>query len=71
MDRHCGPIKDLPLSDAFKNMAELNGFESLEEFLSFPAIFFLQIPGASYHLYKEFADYLKERNLLHLLKHEL
>jgi hypothetical protein len=51
-------------------MAEINGFENLEEILSFSAATLLQRKVFSYHLYKELADYLKEINLLHLLKHQ-
>lgn len=64
------PIRELPLSEEFKKMAEINGFEKMEEVLSFPASFLLQRQGVNYHLYKELADYLKENDLLHLLKHE-
>lgn len=63
-------IKELPLSEEFKNMAEINGFENMEEILSFPAASLLQRQGVNYHLYKELADYLKENNLLHLFKHQ-
>lgn len=63
-------IKELPLSEDFKNMADINGFENMEDILSFPASLFLQREGVNYHLYKELADYLKNNNLLHLLKHE-
>jgi hypothetical protein len=64
------PIKELPLSEEFKKMAEINGFENMEEILSFPAEFLLQREGVNYHLYKELADYLKENDLIHLLKHK-
>ncbi len=64
------PIKELQLSEEFKSMADINGFENIEEILSFPASFFLQRQGVNYHIYKELADYLKDNNLLHLLKHE-
>lgn len=64
------PIKDLPLSEEFKKMAEVNGFENIDEILSFPAASLLQRQGVNYHLYKELADYLKENNLLHLFKHQ-
>jgi hypothetical protein len=63
-------IRELPLSEEFKKMAEINGFENLEEILSFSAATLLQRKVFSYHLYKELADYLKEINLLHLLKHQ-
>jgi hypothetical protein len=63
-------IKELPLSEEFKKMAEINGLKNMEEILSLPASFFLATPEVNYHLYKELADYLKENNLLHLLKHE-
>lgn len=64
-------IKELPLSEDFKNMADINGFKNMEEILSFPASLFLQREGVNYHLYKELADHLKNNNLLHLLKHEV
>ncbi len=64
-------IKELPLSEDFRNMADINGFENMEKILSFPAFLFLQREGVNYHLYKELADYLKNNNLLHLLKHEV
>lgn len=64
------PIKELPFSEEFKKMAEINGFENMEEILSFPAASLLQRQGVNYHLYKELADYLKENNLLHLFKHQ-
>ncbi len=63
-------IKELPLSEEFKNMAALNGFNNMEEIIAFPVTSFLQKQGVSYHMYKELADYLKENNILHLLKHE-
>lgn len=63
-------IKELPLSEEFKKMAEINGFENMEEILSFPAASFLHRQGVNYHLYKELADYLKENELLHLFKHQ-
>lgn len=63
-------IKELPLSEEFKKMAEVNGFENMEEILSFPAASLLQKEGVNYHLYKELADYLKENELLHLFKHQ-
>lgn len=64
------PLKELPLSEEFKNMAEINGFETIEEILSFPAASLLERQGVNYHLYKELADYLKENELLHLFKHQ-
>lgn len=64
-------IKELPLSEDFKTMADLNGFENMQKILSFPVSLFLQWEGVNYHLYKELADYLKNNNLLHLLKHEV
>lgn len=64
------PLKELPLSEEFKNMAEINGFENMEEILSYPAASLLQRQGVNYHLYKELADYLKENKLLHLFKHQ-
>lgn len=64
------PIKKLLLSEEFKNMAEINGFETMKEILSFTGASFLGKQGVNYHLYKELADYLKENELLHLFKHE-
>ena len=64
------PLRELPLSEEFKKMAEINGFENMEEILSFPAESLLQRQGVNYHLYKELADYLKENKLLHLFKHQ-
>ena len=64
------PIKELPLSEEFKKMAEVNEFENMEDILSFPAGGLLQRQGVNYHLYKELADYLKENNLLHLFRHQ-
>ena len=64
------PIKELPLSEEFIRMAEVNGLENMEQILSFPAASFLQRKGVNYHLYKELADYLKDNNLLHLLSHQ-
>ncbi|WP_018615706.1 hypothetical protein [Segetibacter koreensis] len=64
------PINELPLTEEFKRTAEINGFENLEEILSFSAVSWLQREGVTYHLYKELADYLQENNLLHLLQHQ-
>jgi hypothetical protein len=63
-------IKELPLSEEFKYMAEVNGFETMEEMLSFSAVSLMQRQEFNYHVYKELADYLKENNLLHLFKHQ-
>jgi hypothetical protein len=63
-------IKDLPLSEEFIKMAEVNGFASIEAILSFPATSFLNSKGVNYHLYKELVDYLKENDMLHLLNHQ-
>jgi hypothetical protein len=63
-------IKELPLSEEFIEMAEVNGFANMEAILSFPAATFLKSKGVNYHLYKELVDYLKENDLLHLLNHQ-
>lgn len=63
------PIEELPLSKEFKYMAEINGFETMEEILSFSAASLLQKQEFSYHVYKELGDYLKENDFLYLFNH--
>jgi hypothetical protein len=64
------PIKELPLSEEFKYMAEINGFENMKEIISINATSLFQREGVNYHIYKELADYLKVNNLLHLFKQQ-
>ena len=64
------PIPDLPLSQEFKAMAITNGFKNFDAILSFPLTSLLKKPEFSYHIYQELVGSLKQKELLHLLKHE-
>lgn len=64
------PIPDLPLSQEFKAMAITNGFKDLDAILSFPLTSLLKKSEFSYHIYQEFVEYLRQKEFLHLLKHE-
>ena len=63
-------ISDLLLSKEFKAMAEMNGFNNIDAILLFPLTLLLKKPEFSYHIYQELVEYLKQKDLLHLLKHE-
>jgi hypothetical protein len=61
-------IKQLHLSDDFKQMAKHNNFNSLSEILEIPVSTLIQKAGFTYHGYDELIGFLKEMDSLHLLK---
>jgi hypothetical protein len=64
------PVSQLELSEAFKQMAIQHDFRTLKDILNWPASVLLLHQNFSYHIYQELRKFLKERELLDLLKRE-
>lgn len=64
------PITTLSLSNEFKKMAEVNGFETLDEILSFSVASLMKRPGFSMHVYLELYKLLEKEGCSELLKTE-
>jgi hypothetical protein len=62
------PICELPLSNAFKEMAAARAYNTLQDMLHLPVSILLQEEGFTYHYYEELRDFLKQHKLLGLLK---
>lgn len=63
-------ITNLSLSDNFKKMAEANGFETLDEVLSFSVASLMKKPGFSMHVYLELYKFIEKEGCSELLKME-
>ncbi len=63
-------INNLSLSSSFKEMAEVNGFESLEEVLSFTLSSLLNKPRFTVHIYHELYIFLEKEGYIRMLKTE-
>lgn len=61
-------INSLPLSKGFKEMAEINGFESLDEVLSFNLASLMKKPHFTMHVYHELYNFLDKEGFIELLK---
>ena len=61
-------IKELDLSDSFKNMAEAQDFRTLQDILNWPVSVLLMHDGFTYHHYQELWNYLQKNKLLVRLK---
>ncbi len=64
------PIHDLPVSDDFKIMAAENGFETMEEILSFSLSSLLKKEKFSMHILEEIYKLLEKERFVELLKIE-
>ena len=64
------PINHLSLSSDFKRMAEVNGFETLDEVLSFTVASLFRRSGFSIHVYHELYKFLEKEGYSDLLKTE-
>ena len=62
------PITSLQFSDAFKHMAVSIGFASLADVLGVHASVLLKKPLFTYEVYRELIAFLRQHNVLHLLK---
>lgn len=60
-------INNLSLSNTFKKMAEVNGFENLDEVLSFTLASLMDKPYFSMHVYYELYKLLEKEGCLSLL----
>jgi len=63
-------INNLSLSNNFKEMAEVNGFENLDEVLAFTLASLMNKPHFSMHVYYELHKFLEKEGYLSLLKIE-
>jgi len=63
-------IKNLPLSNECKEMAKVNGFETLEEIVSFTVASLMKRPKFSMHVYLELYKFLGEQGYGKVLKME-
>jgi len=64
------PLHQLPLSDEVKQMAALNGFETLDAVLSFPLTTLLHRPGFTPRVQQTLTQWLLQHGLMHLLRHQ-
>lgn len=63
-------INNLPVSENFKEMAEANGFETLNEMISFSIASLFKRHGFSMHVYHELYKFLEKEGCIELLKSE-
>lgn len=63
-------INNLPVSENFKEMAKANGFETLEEMVSFSIASLFKRQGFSMHIYHELYKFLEKKGCIELLKTE-
>ena len=63
-------INDLPVSENFKEMAEANGFETLDEVISFSIASLFKRHRFSMHSYHELYKFLEKEGCIELLKTE-
>ncbi len=63
-------INNLPVSKNFKEMAEANGFETLDEVISFSIASLFKRQGFSMHIYHELYKFLEKEGCIELLKAE-
>jgi hypothetical protein len=57
------PIDELDLSGTFKQMASRQHFRTLQDMLNWPIPILLLHEGFTYHIYQEFAKFLKKNNM--------
>ena len=63
-------LKELELSNEFKEMAFNNNFKSLKDILHTPVPALLMHDGFTQHCYQELRDFLGKHDAVHLLKTE-
>ena len=62
------PIKELELSEDFKDMALRNDFRNLQDIINWPISVLLMHNDFTYHIIQELREFLKRNDLLNLLK---
>ena len=62
------PLKELHLSESFKEMAISHHFSTLQDILNWPVAVLLMHEGFTYHHYQELREMLIRINSVHLLK---
>ena len=62
------PLKELDLSESFKEMANAHHFRTLQDILNWPVPVLLMHEGFTYHHYQELREMLFRINSTHLLK---
>lgn len=62
------PLSKARFSDAFKEMAAAHDFRTLADMLNWPGGVLLMHTGFTYHHYQELRRFLKQNELLHLLR---
>jgi hypothetical protein len=61
------PIHSLPVSSAFKKMATVNGFATLQDILDKALDNLHDLPSSGYRMLKELSDVLEANGLTNLL----
>lgn len=64
------PIHQLLISEDFKQMAAVNGFETMDAVLSFPLTSLMHCPGFTPRVLQALTQWLQEHGLMHLLRHQ-
>lgn len=64
------PVHQLPISEDFKHMAAVNGFETMDAVLSFPLTSLMHCPGFTPRVLQALTQWLQEHGLMHLLRHQ-
>lgn len=57
------PIHNLDLSETFKEMAARQHFRTFQDILNWPVSILLMHEGFTFHIYEEFARFIKKNNL--------
>ncbi len=64
------PLRQLDLTESFKEMAHNNNFKTVNDILHVPVGVLLMHEGFTYHHYEELRKILIQYNFIHLLKTE-
>ena len=64
------PVHQLTISEDFKHMASMNGFETMDIVLSFPLSSLMHFPGFTPRVLQVLTLWLQEHGLVHLLRHQ-